>query len=107
MTDPHQVDVPPAGEHATISGKDVATGVSRVDDRHVVEVFQASQREQMQMMSDKFEASFDRLTNLLSTVFQASREGKRKADTASAGSSASKSARLSHIGSAEEKGAVH
>ena len=105
MTDPYQVDVPPAGEHATISGTDVPTGVSRVKDRHVVEVFQASQREQMQMMSDKFEASFDRLTNLLRTVFQASGEGKRKADTASAGSSASKSPRLSHIGSAEEKGA--
>ncbi len=90
MTDQHQVDVPPAEEHGTISGTDIATGVTRVDDQHVVEVFQASQREQMQMMSDKFEASFDRLTNLLSTVFKVSGEGKRKAGTASVGSSASK-----------------
>lgn len=96
MTDLNQGDIPPAGEYATISGE----GSQSV--HHVVDILRASQREQMQFMTDKFEASFDRLTDLLSTVFQASGEGKRKADSASAGAPASKAARLSQIGSAGE-----
>ena len=108
MIEPNQSFVPPAGEHTTISGTDVVTDDNRDEsgqDNHIAELLRASQREQIQIMTDRFEASFDRLTNLLSNVFKASGEGKRKADSASAstGSSASKSARLSHIGSAEGK----
>ena len=57
------------------------------------------QMEQIQSISDKFEPSFSRLIDMLTTVFQASGERKHRSDSAATDAPVHKSVRLSHIDS--------
>ncbi len=91
MTEELQSPTQPVGENVTIS-----------ETQDVVILIRNSQREQMHFVSDTIESSFSKLTDLLTTVFQASGERKRKTDASSVDSSATKVARLSHAGKVAE-----
>jgi len=65
----------------------------------MVDMLRQGQMEQIQSISDKFEQSFSRLTDMLTTVFQASGERKRRSGSAVTDTPPCKSVRLSHIDS--------
>ena len=65
----------------------------------MVAMLRQGQMEQIQSISDKFEQSFSRLTDMLTTVFQASGERKRRSGSAVTDTPPFKSVRLSHIDS--------